>query len=145
MKRHLNILLASVMLVGICTASARAQMPSGQTVIANIPFTFYVGGKTLPAGRYTITTLNPTSDRKVLQLRSADGHTTAMVVTIPANGKVSEKSKLAFRRYGDQYFFAHAQLAGEPMTLSALKSRGERAQERAIGRQRSSVLTVVAE
>ena len=145
MKRHLNILLAIAMLVGISATNARAQMTSGQKVIANVPFAFYVGGKTLPAGRYTITMLNSTSDRPSLQLRSADGRSTAMVLTIRDNGKASEKTKLVFRRYGDQYFFAHAQVAGEPTKLSALKSRAERVQERAIGAQKNSVLTIVAE
>ena len=145
MKRHLNILMAIAMLVALFTVSARAQITSGQKVVANIPFTFSVGGKTLPAGRYTITMLNPTSDRKLLQLRSADGRSTAMILTISVNAKASEKTKLAFRRYGDQYFFAHAQLAGDATTLSTFKSRAERAQERAIGAQKNSILSIVAE
>ena len=145
MKRHLNILIAIAMLVGILATTTRAQMTSAQKVTANIPFTFSVGGKTLPAGRYTITMLNPTSDRKLLQLRSADGRSTAMILTISVNAKASEKTKLAFRRYGDQYFFALAQLAGDPTTLSTFKSRAERAQERAIGALKNSVLTIVAE
>ena len=145
MKRHLNILITIAMLVGIVSATAHAQMTSGQKVIANVPFTFYVGSKTLPAGRYTITMLNPTSDRKLLQLRSMDGRSTAMVLTISVIAKTSGESKLAFRRYGDQYFFAHAQLAGDPTTLSTFKSRAERAQERAIGAQKNSLLTIVAE
>jgi hypothetical protein len=145
MKRHLNILIVTVMLFGILATSARAQMTGGQKMVANIPFTFYAGDKTLPAGRYTIIMLNSTSDRQFLQLRSADGHSTAMVLTIRANGKASEKTKLVFRRYGDQYFFGHAQLAGDLTRLSTLKSRAERAQERAIGVRKNSVLTVVAE
>ena len=145
MKRHLNILIAIVMLFGILATTARAQMTGGQRLIANIPFAFYVGGKTLPAGRYTITILNSTSDRQLLQLRSVDGRSTAIVVTIRVNGKVSEKTRLAFRRYGDQYFFGHAQLSGDQITLAAFKSRAERAQERAIGAQKNSVLTIVTE
>jgi hypothetical protein len=145
MKRHLNILIAIVMLFGILATTARAQMTGGQRLIANIPFAFYVGGKTLPAGRYTITILSSTSDRQLLQLRSVDGRSTAMVVTIRVNGKVSEKTRLAFRRYGDQYFFGHAQLSGDQTTLAALKSGAERAQQRAIGAQKNSVLTIVTE
>ena len=145
MKRHLNILIAIVMLVGILATSAPAQMTGGQRMVVNIPFTFYVGDKTLPAGRYAIAILNSTSDRQFLQLRSADGHSTAMVLTTRVNGKASVKARLAFRRYGDQYFFAHAQVAGDSTTLSALKSRAERAQERAIGVRRNSVLTIVSE
>jgi hypothetical protein len=145
MKRHLNTLTAIVMLVGILTVSARAQSASGQRMTANIPFTFNVGSKSLPAGRYTITTLNPTSDRKLLQLRSADGRSTAMVLTMRVNAKTSDETKLVFRRYGDQYFFAQAQVAGEQSSLATLKSRAERAQERALGARRNTLVTVIAE
>ena len=145
MKRHLNILIAIAMLVGILATTTRAQMTSGQKVMANIPFTFYVGGKTLPAGRYTIIMLNSSSDRKLLQLRSADGRSTAMILTMSVNAKVSEQTKLAFRRYGDQYFFAYAQLSGEQSTLATLRSRAERSQERALGMRRNTIVTIVAE
>ena len=145
MKRHRNILIALVMLVGILAVDARAQTASGQKMTANIPFAFNVGDKTLPAGRYTITLLSPTSDRKVVQLRSADGRSTAMVITLRVNAKTSENARVVFRRYGDSYFFAQAQLADDPTSLNTPKSRAERAQERALGVRKNSVLTIIAE
>ena len=145
MKRHLNILIAIVMLVGILAINTRAQSASSQKLIANIPFAFNVGSKTLPAGRYTITLLSPTSDRRVIQLRSADGSSTAMVLTLRVNAKAAEDARVVFRRYGDSYFFAQAQLADDPTSLNTPKSRAERAQERALGTRRNSVLTIIAE
>ena len=145
MKRHLNILTALVMLVGILAVEARAQTASSQRLTANIPFAFNVGNKTLPAGKYTITLLSSTSDRKVIQLRSADGRSSAMVLTLRVNAKTSENARIVFRRYGDSYFFAQAQLADDPTSLNTPKSRAERAQERALGMRKNSVLTIIAE
>jgi hypothetical protein len=133
------------MLVGILAINTRAQSASSQKLIANIPFAFNVGSKTLPAGRYTITLLSPTSDRRVIQLRSADGSSTAMVLTLRVNAKAAEDARVVFRRYGDSYFFAQAQLADDPTSLNTPKSRAERAQERALGTRRNSVLTIIAE
>ena len=145
MKRHLNILTALVMLVGILAVEARAQTASSQRLTANIPFAFNVGNKTLPVGKYTITLLSSTSDRKVIQLRSADGRSSAMVLTLRVNAKTSENARIVFRRYGDSYFFAQAQLADDPTSLNTPKSRAERAQERALGMRKNSVLTIIAE
>jgi|ERR1041385_7402264 len=145
MKRHFNILITLVMLVGILAINARAQTASSQRLTANIPFAFNVGDKTLPAGRYTITLLSSTSDRRVVQLCSADGRSTAMVLTLRMNAKTAEEARVVFRRYGDSYFFAQAQLAADPSSLNTLKSRAERAQERALGMRKNSVLTIIAE
>jgi hypothetical protein len=145
MKRIPNILITLVMLAGILAVDARAQTVSNQKLVANIPFAFNVGDKTLPAGRYTMTLVSTTSDRKVVQLRSADGRSTAMVLTLRVNAKTSEDARVVFRRYGDSYFFAQAQLAGDPTSLNTPKSRAERAQERALGMRKNSILTIIAE
>ena len=63
MKKHLNTLMAIIILVGAFAASAQAQANSSQKVLANIPFAFNVGNTNLPAGKYTVTVLNPASDR----------------------------------------------------------------------------------
>jgi hypothetical protein len=68
-----------------------------------------------------------------------------MVLTMRVNAKTSDETKLVFRRYGDQYFFAEAQVAGEQSSLATLKSRAERAQERALGARRNTLVTVIAE
>ena len=81
MKKYFSIPMAIIMLTGVLAVTAHAQTSSTQRVIANIPFTFNVGKTTLPAGRYTITVLNPSSDRKILQIRSLSGRSSAMVLT----------------------------------------------------------------
>ena len=140
MKRHLKILTTSIILVGALTAGALPQSAQTQKLLANIPFAFIVGAKSLPAGRYTIAVLNPTSDQRVLQVRSIDGRFTAITLTTPVIGNESKKGKLTFRRYGNQYFFAQAQMAGESTSLAAAKSRAERAQAVASAAQNRMVV-----
>jgi len=145
MKRYLNTAIAMIILVGAVTASAYAQAAGTQPVVANIPFDFNVGSKTLPAGKYTITVVNPASDRKVLQIRSSDGRSTAITQTTGVIGTASERTKLVFHRYGDHYFFAQAKMAGDTMVLAALKSKAERAQSQAIAKAGKSIVVIVAE
>jgi hypothetical protein len=146
MKRHL-ILVAIIILAGTFTAGAQAQTAGAQKVVADIPFAFNVGNTSLPAGKYTITVLNPTSDRKVIQIRSAKGRSSAMIFTTALIGNVSDDAKLVFQRYGDRYFFAQAQMAGDSTSLAAVKSSTERTHEKqavaAAGKQ--SVVVIIAE
>ncbi len=147
MKRDLYLIIAIMLAVniacGVFAISAEAQTNVAPTIRANVPFTFSVGDKTLPAGDYTVSILNPTSDRKTLQIRSENGRLSAIVQTVGANNASAAKNaRLVFHRYGDQYFFAQAQLAGDSTTLAATKTRAERATQRALKRPDSS--TVVA-
>ena len=146
MKRHLNITMAVIVLAGALSIEAQAQTSSVQKVIATIPFAFNVGETSLPAGKYTITVANPTSDRKILQVRNADGRSSAMIVTTSVVGNVAENTKLVFQRYGDRYFFAQAQMAGDPTSLAAVKSKAERAEKQTLAKSvKKSVVVIVAE
>lgn len=146
MKRLFTISFAIIVLAGALTVGAHAQTASGLKIVANIPFAFTVGKAELPSGKYTITVLNNSSDRKVLQIRSVDGRTTAMVITTGSIGKASDDSKLVFDRYGDRYFFSQARLAGDPTGLAAAKSSAERAERRAVARtNKRTVIEINAE
>ena len=141
MKRFFNITFAIIILVTAFAAGAQAE-PTSQRVIANIPFAFTVNNKTLPAGKYTITVLNPSSDRKALQIRSMNGRFSAIVLTNAVLGNVSENSKLVFERYDDRYFFAQAQIAGDSTTLAALRSNKEHKHLVATAKKKSLVVIV---
>ena len=145
MKRHLNPLVAILILVGALTVSTQAQTAGAQRVVANIPFAFNVGNTKLPAGKYSITVLNPSSDRKILQIRSTKG-SSATVQTTAESGNISDDAKLVFHRYGDRYFFARVQMAGDATTFAAVKSNTERAEKLALaGTRKQSVVVIVAE
>ena len=138
MKRFISSTFAIIILATAYTAGA--QQSSAQRVIANIPFAFTASNKTLPAGKYTITVLNSSSDRKALQIRSMDGRFTAMVLTNSVINKVADNAKLVFERYDDRYFFAQAQLAGDSTTLAALRSNKEHKHAVATAKKKSVVV-----
>jgi len=146
MKKHLNIAIAVMVLAGALAIGAQAQSPSSPKVVATIPFSFNVSKTTLPAGKYTITVVNPSSDRKTLQIRSANGRSSAMVQTNSVDAGGSDYAKLVFHRYGDRYFFAEAQLAGDSTSLAALKSNAERETEQLLAKAgKKSVVVIVTE
>ena len=142
MKRHLNISLATILLLGVLATAAQAQTSSAQRVVANIPFAFNVGQTQMPAGKYTITVLNPSSDRKVLQIRNADGRFSAMLQTTSVLGNAAGDAKVVFHRYGDSYFFAKAQMAGDATGLAAVKTKAERTEEQAIAKAGKKTVVV---
>ena len=131
MKKLFNIPLIVIVFTGVLAINAQAQTK----VIASIPFAFNVGKTMLPAGRYTITVLNPSSDRKILQIRSLNGRSSAVVMTTGIIGHTSDNAKLVFERYGDRYVFAQAQWAGDETTLAAVRSKNKK----------SSLVAIVAE
>jgi hypothetical protein len=130
MKRQAYTMIAMIVLVGSMAVAAKAQTSGRTQLIANIPFQFSVGNKTLPAGEYTVRQVNPSSDNAVLQLRSKDGSASAMVQMTSVIGKARESAMLIFNRYGNHYFFAQAWIDGEDSGLQAPKARAERATER---------------
>jgi len=142
MKKYFNIPLMIMMLAGVLAVSAQAQTNSSQRVIASIPFAFNVGKTTLPAGKYTITVLNPTSDRKTLQIRSLNGRASAIVLTTTSSGRANDTAKLVFERYGDQYVFAQAQM--DETTLAALRTK-ERGDKQVAKARKKSIVVIAAE
>jgi hypothetical protein len=121
-----------MMFMAVVTITAEAQVFGSKEVSARIPFAFNVGKTTLPAGEYTVTVLNPSSDRRVLQIRSKDRRLSALVHINDTSSKNTDAAKLVFHRYGDAYFFAQARMAGDSTTWTALKTSAERNQERAV-------------
>ena len=132
MKKYFSITFAVMMFLVVVTITAEAQASGSQKMRARIPFAFNVGKIELPAGEYTVTVLNPNSDRRVLQIRSADGKLSALIQTSERDTNTVEETKLVFNRYGNRYFFAQAQIAGESTTLAAVRSSAERNEEHAV-------------
>ena len=145
MKKVLSLTIAITALAALMATTAKAQTSAPRTMRARIPFAFHAGSKVLPAGEYSITVLNPESDRQALQIRTLDGRASAIVQTFAATVKAIRDSKLVFHRYGDNYFFAEAQAVGESTTLTAVKSNAERIEAAAAARRGSkSVVALVS-
>jgi hypothetical protein len=107
MKRHaLSLISLSLLLMA---GSAIAQTSN---VRANVPFSFTVGSKTLPAGTYDIGAIS-VHDAKTLLLQTRDGNSSMMVESNAAETvKPADKTKLVFNRYHNQYFLAEIWVEG---------------------------------
>jgi hypothetical protein len=143
MKRLSHTLMMIAVLVALGVSAAKAQTNNPQRVVAQIPFAFNAGRTMLPAGKYEISVVNPSSDRTVLQIRSINGHASAMVQTNSINGSAAENAKLVFERYDDQYFFTKAQMAGESISFTALQSKAERKQMIAMAAKKRVVVITI--
>jgi len=142
MKKQAYTMIALLVLVGSMAVAAQAQTSGRTQLIANIPFQFNVGTKTLPAGEYSVRQVNPDSDHGVLLLSSKDGNASVMIQVGSVIGKAQESAKLTFHRYGNKYFFAQAWIDGDNTGMQAPKSKAERAAESELAGLQSKTETV---
>ena len=142
MKRTAYTMIAILVLTGSMAVAAQAQNSGPRHLVANIPFQFYAGDATLPAGEYTITQVNPASDRTVVQFRTKDGSRTAMLQMGSVIGKTADQTSLVFHRYGDRYFLAQAWIQGDSEGLSSPRSRSERAAQKEMAARNLAMTTV---
>lgn len=98
---------------------------SNQTLIANIPFSFELGNKVMPAGEYRVNLT--TSWYPVVQLTSTDLKHSTFVMTgskVPAPARRLE-TYLSFNRYEDRHFLADVAFLDRNYPVT--KSKNERA------------------
>ena len=142
MKRVSLRILATAILISALSVLVQAQNVGPSELIANIPFEFQVGNKTLPAGEYRVTCLNPSSDVRVLRIRNADGQG-AVVQTSSIIGKLQQDARLVFHRYGNEHYFAQAWFASDGIGLASRKSKREKADELAGKQKRIETVSLV--
>lgn len=112
-------LVLMVTAVSVCAQSDRSK-------VTNIPFSFIVGQKTLPAGEYTVEP-NRKDSHNVWLVQRRDGSTCALFTTMPVRAsETQEKTKLIFHKYGDQYFLSQIWTAGGNSGRELLMPRLER-------------------
>jgi hypothetical protein len=129
MRKGIYSVFAAVVLICLfAVSSAKAQSTNRMVLQADIPFEFTIGNVTLPAGKYTVGNASDSSD--ILRLRSADGHSRALVQMNSIIGNADNNAKLVFSRYGNHYFFAQAWMPATRTGLEASKSGAQRAIER---------------
>jgi hypothetical protein len=107
--------------VGLLAAvSVYAQ--GSQKLTVQVPFGFHADNSVFPSGEYTVDTVAPS----VVRLRSADGKSSAMILTIGVQtlGTPSE-GKLVFNRYGDEYFLSQVWKPGNNIGNELRKTRRE--------------------
>ena len=122
-KRACIGFLAMSLYVTLAATATYAQ--SNMRLVAHIPFDFQAGGKVLPAGDYSVTQI--TQGSSGVLVRSEDGDSAVIVLSNGTEAKAnqSERARLDFHRYGDQYFLATV-WGPERQGRSILESRRER-------------------
>jgi len=141
MKKTAYTMIALLVLIGGMAVAAQAQTGSRTQLIAKIPFQFNVGNKSMPAGEYTVSQVNPSSDRAVLQLINRNGKATVMIQMNAVIARGRHEANLTFSQYGNQYFFAQAWMPGND-GLAANKSSAERGTQKEMGGIKGRVETV---
>ena len=95
--------------LALLAASSMFAQESKKMVTAEIPFAFHAGGAMLRAGEYTVAG----NSSGVLELRSKDAKSTAMVITHNIRPATLEtQGKLIFNRYGNEYFLSQVWTPG---------------------------------
>jgi len=120
----LSLFIAVMFALTIYPGDAHAQIVGDLEV--NIPFQFHAGNVKLPAGKYIIHALDD-SDLTVMEIRSADGSTSALFEVHEAEANSTPaKSELVFNKYGNRYFLAKLFDEGNPSGSEVPKSRYEK-------------------
>jgi hypothetical protein len=149
MKRQIAKGLAMLM-VTLALAAATAVVANGQSqtrLVAQVPFDFVVGDKTLRAGEYHVNSLNDSGNPIVIKNDDGDR---AVRSTYTAERRDKQlRAKLVFHRYGSTYFLSQIWMAGETIGGELPKTRQERAIERelkmiASNRASGEVVEVIA-
>jgi hypothetical protein len=112
-KQYLRILCVLICVTGFGVAT------QGQTVDrldVKIPYEFVVGGKTLPAGYYSVRRVLESSGR-VLLLSNVENHASALLVAIQFECGPVDKVYVSFEQVGDQHFLSMIQTADHLFTI----------------------------
>ena len=99
---YFAVVLTMTCLLGL-GISAHAQDASG--VVVKVPFEFVAGGKTLPAGTYSVGRLSPGIHPSLI-IDSKDNGAFALVLPIVPDGDSAGRTELSFERVGDKYFLS---------------------------------------
>jgi hypothetical protein len=122
-KQTFGILTMFSLLLVLTAASVQAQ---SQRNSINIPFSFNVGQKTLPAGEYTVEPIRKDS-QNVWLLENKGGQANVLFTTIAVwSIETQEETKLVFNRYDDQYFLSQICTAGDNSSRELPIRRWER-------------------
>lgn len=119
MKRNL-LIAAALALFG--TTAVIAQTVD---VKANVPFSFTVNRATLPAGEYSLKSMD--EQGAAIAIRDLNSKTTNLVISSSCrSSKSASQTKLVFHRYGDRYFLSQIWTAGDDAGRALPPSAGEK-------------------
>ncbi|MBP6822723.1 MAG: hypothetical protein KA368_14330 [Acidobacteria bacterium] len=118
-----KILISLVVVCFLALTCASATPLYSFRIKADIPFDFQVGKKKMPKGDYIIESVN---DSGTILIRREKGGKAVNVLTVKDKHTDKHKSKLMFRRYGDQYFLARIWDGSSETVLKIEKTSAEK-------------------
>lgn len=120
----LMLLIALALVTAVVSAQGQSRS------VANVPFEFIAANQSMPAGRYTVTNVNPGSG-DLLKIAANTKNASLFTLTTRMHaGAPIEKGKLVFHRYGNRYFLVEVWTAGTSDGQKLRKSREEKSIER---------------
>ena len=125
-KQMIKTLSMLMLLAVVSLATAAVSAQSIRRVTANVPFSFTVGDKDMPAGTYSVQATSIGSGI----LRIATNSKSVVRLTSSLHRNDSVKGKLVFHRYQDQYFLSEIWSPGESEGRQLMKSSREKAMQR---------------
>jgi hypothetical protein len=103
---------------------AVAQLGSTQQIVANVPFSFTVGSKNVPAGRYTLQPV--TLDKNTFAIHNPAAKVGLLSSALPAEtAQAAANYALVFHKYGEAYFLAGIKLAHSRTMYRMPQSKAE--------------------
>lgn len=102
MKKSAKILFAVALVLGL-SGAARAE--SQDKIVVSLPFSFVVGGKTLPAGTYTVRRSSFNLTSPLLLTRTDDGTSVFVLPALRENASGS-MPEVTFQRAGGENFLS---------------------------------------
>jgi hypothetical protein len=116
-------LTAIALFVAAGIATAGSALAQDDMVTANVPFSFTVNGRTLPAGYYTLG--HDINTPRMLKIESERGVVAVTAVTVPDSAREGD-AKLVFHHYGNQYFLSEIRTADSSTSCHLTTSKQEK-------------------
>src|SRR6202162_5405129 len=96
-------------------------------VVVKVPFEFVAGGKTLPAGTYSVGRLSPGIHPSLI-IDSKDNGAFVLVLPIVPDGGSAGRTELSFERAGGKYFLSKVATPAGVYTLLTMRAMTRLAQ-----------------
>jgi hypothetical protein len=108
----------------VLSGMAAAQLHSGSSIVAQVPFEFVAANMVVPAGECVIQPTN--MNGKNLMIRNAEAKVALFSPWSPAEGEQRASDyALVFNHYGDRYFLSGIRLEGSKIIYRLPESKAE--------------------
>jgi len=106
-----------LILASLCGLVVGAKAETHREVTVKIPYKFVAGGRTLPAGTYTVSRLS--DDRLAgLSIVNYEERSGVLVLTNQFENRPADDAKVRFERVGDMYYLSSIQTLDGVYTVS---------------------------